>query len=613
MTAAAGGVDRVEREIDDRCPQGLAVAGERGKICRHVAGERHAPMLGPRADQIPHLGDDRREVKRLRRRVVSTATGLAKGEEAADLLLENGQLPRRHGEAVVGRARVATGAAAAMEIDRQPGAGDRVPQLMGEPGGELAQKPLAFGRRQARAQFGERRAQIVAARHEAADVVAIRLLAGCVGEPRTELALRDVRHMPFDGADSSGQPRGGDEAHGHEHRECGGRDHQRRPDRLERRPHEAPDRREHEERLAAEAARDRGADVVALAGEHDVASGGSGEHRRRMIRKHRGRQRRERGGGSPGRRVGTGTPDDELTAGQLAERVKHLWRERHAGGFERGGDPLLLCPCRRDRLPGGEEGGEHDVGDHRGEHEPDDRQHEQAEERAAGPGGRHGRKAPPAAESAEPGGREPEGLAGVPTADGRDEVVEPVAAVGQSAAGDVAADEIAEDPSEILVPGKRQERSGVGHHADESPQQAQVGEHVHLLPHAPLLVHEPPAAAPLNLAGNLTVLERSREGGEEGVVGGIDVVEDRAAKRALGGERGEEADEPGPLAGVADRVAAGVGAEPPGEERIGVAEGAEMELRHMAAGVVEPGHMEHDPYGEGLGLRPARGRPGERP
>ena len=66
---------------------------------------------------------------------------------------------------------------------------------------------------------------------------------------------------------------------------------------------------------------------------------------------------------------------------------------------------------------------------------------------------------------------------------------------------DPGADQVAHNAAEVLVTGVGQEGTGVGQHADEVAQQAQVGEAGHLLDHAGFGVVEPPAGTVLNLTG----------------------------------------------------------------------------------------------------------------
>ena len=77
-----------------------------------------------------------------------------------------------------------------------------------------------------------------------------------------------------------------------------------------------------------------------------------------------------------------------------------------------------------------------------------------------------------------------------------------------------AADQVAHNAAEVLVTGIGQEGTGVGQHADEVAQQAQVGQGSHLLDHAGLGVVEPPAGTMLNLTGNLRTLECAQEGAQ---------------------------------------------------------------------------------------------------
>src|SRR5215831_3469620 len=108
--------------------------------------------------------------------------------------------------------------------------------------------------------------------------------------------------------------------------------------------------------------------------------------------------------------------------------------------------------------------------------------------------------------------------------------------VRQLAAIDVGGDEIAEHAAEVLVARIRHERSRIGHHADESRQQAGVRQRVELPADAVLLVKEPPTAAELNLSGHGAVLEIADHRRERVVVRRIEVVDDDLRQRAFSGE-----------------------------------------------------------------------------
>ena len=63
-------------------------------------------------------------------------------------------------------------------------------------------------------------------------------------------------------------------------------------------------------------------------------------------------------------------------------------------------------------------------------------------------------------------------------ADVFDHGAEEIFAVREFASLDVSAEEIAENPAEIFVAGKRHEGTGIRHHADETRKQTGVGESV---------------------------------------------------------------------------------------------------------------------------------------
>jgi len=87
-------------------------------------------VLAAGGGEVADLGQERIDGQRLRRRLLLPA----QGEQAADLFLEDGELAGGDAEAVVGRARRA---AAAVEVYGELRAGDGIPQLVGEAGGEL--------------------------------------------------------------------------------------------------------------------------------------------------------------------------------------------------------------------------------------------------------------------------------------------------------------------------------------------------------------------------------------------------------------------------------------------------------------------------------------------
>ena len=89
---------------------------------------------------------------------------------------------------------------------------------------------------------------------------------------------------------------------------------------------------------------------------------------------------------------------------------------------------------------------------------------------------------------------------------------------------DPAAHQLTQDAAEIGVAGVAEEAAGVGEHPDEVAQQAQVGQADELLPHAGLVVVEPPGAAVLELPGNAGTLERADHGVQQLVLAGVQAV-----------------------------------------------------------------------------------------
>ena len=103
---------------------------------------------------------------------------------------------------------------------------------------------------------------------------------------------------------------------------------------------------------------------------------------------------------------------------------------------------------------------------------------------------------------------------------------------------------------------------------------------------------------------------------EQGVVGGVDVVEDRARQGAVALELAEEPGEPGRLTLVADDVAARVSPDLREQPRRHVADRPEVQLQHGLVGEGEPGgerdDLEHDRVALGGRRRAARPRPADR-
>ena len=70
--------------------------------------------------------------------------------------------------------------------------------------------------------------------------------------------------------------------------------------------------------------------------------------------------------------------------------------------------------------------------------------------------------------------REPEVVLRVPMADVRDQVLQPLAAVGQPAANDIGAQQVAQDAAEVLVARIGQKRARIGQHPDKAAEQSEV-------------------------------------------------------------------------------------------------------------------------------------------
>ena len=106
----------------------------------------HAGMVAPRRREVADLREEPVDGDWLRRRR-ALGRRLRQREQAPNLLLEDVELPSGDCEAVVGRgAARSCRAAAAVEVDRQPGAGDSVAEFVGEPGCQLAEQPLPLTR-----------------------------------------------------------------------------------------------------------------------------------------------------------------------------------------------------------------------------------------------------------------------------------------------------------------------------------------------------------------------------------------------------------------------------------------------------------------------------------
>ena len=138
--------------------------------------------------------------ERFRRRLLLPA----QGEQTTDFLLEDVELPRGDGEAVVGRSRRA---AATMEVDGELRPSDGVAEFMGEAGGELPEEPLPLAGHELAAERLERGAHPIHAGHEPADLVRVGGFGR--GQRVAELATGDPRHVSVDRADPAGEAAGG--------------------------------------------------------------------------------------------------------------------------------------------------------------------------------------------------------------------------------------------------------------------------------------------------------------------------------------------------------------------------------------------------------------------
>ena len=99
-------------------------------------------MVAPRRREVADLGQEPIDGDRLRR-LLLLRRRLRQGQQTADLLLEDVELPSGDGEAVVGRAAAhSCRAAAAVQVDRQPCAGDGVAEFVGKSSRQLAKQPL---------------------------------------------------------------------------------------------------------------------------------------------------------------------------------------------------------------------------------------------------------------------------------------------------------------------------------------------------------------------------------------------------------------------------------------------------------------------------------------
>ena len=142
------------------------------------------------------------------------------------------------------------------------------------------------------------------------------------------------------------------------------------------------------------------------------------------------------------------------------------------------------------------------------------------------------------------------------------------------------------------------EGPGIGDHADEAREQAEVGEGVELPFHAFLLVEEPPPGAVLDLAGDGAILKVTDHGGEDVVIRRIEIVEDGLGQAIVGIEAVQVGGQGLGLREIADGIEAGVGSELGEETAVVIAQRTEVELFDPAALGVEVAEEHHQVGGE---------------
>ena len=155
------------------------------------------------------------------------------------------------------------------------------------------------------------------------------------------------------------------------------------------------------------------------------------------------------------------------------------------------------------------------------------------------------------------------------------------------------AENVAKDSPEIFMAGIAHETSGIREHADEAAQQTATGEGIELHFDAVLLVEKPPSASKLDFAGDGSILKIANHGGEGVVVGGVEVVEDRAREIAVALENVEIAGQRLDLREVSDAVEAGIGAQIFQRPCVVSPQRAQMELLGPPLGAVEAAEKNH--------------------
>jgi hypothetical protein len=193
--AARHGVGRVHDEVEQRLAQARAIGGH----LRHVrvrALDHDAAVLERRLHQVEHVGHELGEVhRRDRERLLGAEHERGRDQELESLHFAEELLHARH---------LARGRAFREQLQMQLDAGERVTDLVGEPGGHVAERGEATARGEPRLVLGESRHHRVERLRERTDLVrarqveALPALAGgdAVGE-RRQLGQRprDVAHQ----------------------------------------------------------------------------------------------------------------------------------------------------------------------------------------------------------------------------------------------------------------------------------------------------------------------------------------------------------------------------------------------------------------------------------
>ena len=98
----------------------------------------------------------------------------------------------------------------------------------------------------------------------------------------------------------------------------------------------------------------------------------------------------------------------------------------------------------------------------------------------------------------------------------------------QQPTGDIMADDVAQQPPEIVMSWVTQETAAVSEHPDKTTEQSRLRQGFDVLCHAIELVVKPPAAAELNFTGDRTILEIARHSGKHHICRRVDGVQDGA-------------------------------------------------------------------------------------